>query len=162
MRFVTVLLIVTGIAIAGFSFMNRQVFAAPATFHIPFGSFQSSIGAIMLAILALTLLVCAIVMLVWHGALLMSYRRQSKELQTQRALAEYEEASRFSELRTLFNSETTALGTRLEAALDSLRSEIRDTENSISATLGKIDDQLERSMRPAEGPPLANMDERGA
>jgi septal ring factor EnvC (AmiA/AmiB activator) len=83
----------------------------------------------------------------------MDYRRQSKELQTQRILADDAEASRFTALTVLIKEEMAQRDARLEAAFTALRNELRDTEHSIAATLGEMDDRQRRldgeTVRPA-------------
>jgi hypothetical protein len=75
----------------------------------------------------------------------MEFRRQSKELQAQRTLAESAEASRFTELGTLIRDEIANSDKRVETALEGLRSELRATENSLAATLGEMDDRYQRT-----------------
>lgn len=145
MRFRTALLIIVIVPTAAFLFINWRVFAAPATLNFLFGTAAIPIGAVMLGLLALVILAFAIYVGIWQGTILMDYRRQSKELQTQRTLADDAEASRFTELSTLLRDEMSKLDKRLEAALDALRGEVRDTENSIAATLGEMDDKIQRA-----------------
>ena len=144
MRFRTVLLIVVAVVIAVFLFINWRVFSAPASFNFLVGSVDIPFGVVMVGLLALVVLAFAVYVGFWQGTLLMDYRRQSKELQTQRNLADDAEASRFTELSTLLRGEMSKLAQRLEAALDALRGEVRDTEHSIAATLGEMDDRLQR------------------
>jgi uncharacterized integral membrane protein len=145
MRFGTVLLMVTATLTAAFLVINWSVFAAPARFGFLFGSVDIPIGLVMLAVFALTVLAFSILAVFWQGTVLKDYRRQSKELQTQRKLADDAEASRFTELRTLLSTEMSALAARTEAALEALRSELHDTEHSIAATLGEMDDRMKRT-----------------
>ena len=70
----------------------------------------------------------------WQGTLLQEFRRQAKELQAQRLLAESAEASRFTELGALVREE-----------IAKLRTELEETEHSIAATLGEMDDRLRKS-----------------
>lgn len=145
MRFRTVLLIIVAVATFAFLLINWRVFAAPANLNLLFGTVEVPIGPVMLGLLALVILAFAIYVGIWQGTMLMDYRRQSKELQTQRTLADDAEASRFTELSILLRDEMSKLDKRLEAALDALRGEVRDTENSIAATLGEMDDKIQRT-----------------
>ena len=144
MRFRTVLLIVVAIVVAAFLIINWRVFAAPANISFLAGTVEIPLGVVMVGLLALVVLAVAIYVGLWQGTLLMDLRRQSKELQAQRNLADDAEASRFTELSTLLRGEMTKLDQRLEAALDALRGEVRDAEHSIAATLGEMDDRLQR------------------
>jgi hypothetical protein len=84
----------------------------------------------------------------WQGSLLRDYRQQSKELHTQRTLADDAEASRFTALTTLLREEMSKQDARLQAAVDALRGEVRDTEHSLAATLAELDDRLVRGRLP--------------
>jgi hypothetical protein len=145
MRFRTMLAIVISIALTAFFILNWRVFTAPATLSFLVISVDAPIGLVMLALFALGVLVLSSYLGVWQGTLLMEFRRQTKELQAQRSLAENAEASRFTELGTLIRDEIANSNKRMETALEGLRSELRETENSIAATLGEMDDRYQRT-----------------
>ena len=146
MRFRTVLLIVVILAIAAFIFINRRVFSSPAELNFLFGTIEMPIGVVLLGLIAVVILAASVYVGIWQGTILLDYRRQSKELQTQRTLADDAEASRLTELSTLLCDEMSKLEQRLETALEALRHEVRDTENSIAATLGEMDDRIQQSL----------------
>jgi hypothetical protein len=125
-------LVAAGLA-ALFVVLNWRVFAGPAKLNLLLASAEVPVGAVMLALLALTILVLWIVVGSWQGTLIMEFRRQAKELQAQRLLAESAEASRFTELGTLIREE-----------IAKLRTELQETEHSIAATLGEMDDRLRK------------------
>jgi len=125
-------LVAAGLA-ALFVVLNWRVFAGPAKLNLLLTSVEVPVGAVMLLLLALTLLVLWIVVGSWQGTLIMEFRRQAKELQAQRLLAESAEASRFTELGTLIREE-----------IAKLRTELQETEHSIAATLGEMDDRLRK------------------
>ncbi len=145
MRFRTMLAIVISIALTAFFILNWRVFTAPATLSFLVISVDAPIGLVMLALFALGVLVLSTYLGRWQGTLLMEFRRQTKELQAQRTLAENAEASRFTELGTLIRDEIANSNKRMETALEGLRSELRATENSIAATLGEMDDRYQRT-----------------
>jgi uncharacterized integral membrane protein len=144
MRVRSIALIVAGILAALFLILNWSVFAQPASFYFVVGTISLPIGVVMLGLVALVTLGYAIFLGLWQGRLLMDYRRQSKELQTQRSLADDAEASRFTALTVLVREEMAKQDARLEAAFTALRNEMRDTEHSIAATLGEMDDRQRR------------------
>jgi len=125
-------LVAAGLA-ALFVVLNWRVFAGPAKLNLLLTSAEVPVGAVMLLLLALTLLVLWIVVGSWQGTLIMEFRRQEKELQAQRLLAESAEASRFTELGALIREE-----------IAKLRTELQETEHSIAATLGEMDDRLRK------------------
>ena len=145
MRMRTVLLLVVFATTAALLFINRQMFSARANINFLFGTIEMPIGVAALALIAVVILAFAIYLGIWQGTVLMDYRRQSKELQAQRRLADDAEASRFTELSALLRDEMSKLDKRLEAALEALRGEVRDSENSIAATLGEMDERIQRS-----------------
>ncbi len=133
MRVRSMLVLVAAGLAALFVVLNWRVFAGPAKLNLLLTSAEVPVGAVMLALLALTLLVLWIVVGSWQGTLIMEFRRQAKELQAQRLLAESAEASRFTELGALIREE-----------IAKLRTELQETEHSIAATLGEMDDRLRK------------------
>lgn len=144
MRVRTIALIVAGVVAAVFLIINWSVFAAPASFYFLIGTISIPIGVVMLGLMALITLGYAIYLGIWQSKLLADYRRQSKELQSQRSLADNAEASRFTALSALLREEMSKQDARLEAAFTALRNELKDTEHSIAATLGEMDDRQRR------------------
>jgi hypothetical protein len=123
----------TGLA-ALFVVLNWRVFAASAKLNLLLTSAEIPVGVVMLLLFALALLVLWILLGRWQGTLLTEFRRQAQELQAQRLLAENAEASRFTELGALIREE-----------IAKLRTELQETEHSIAATLGEMDDRLRKS-----------------
>jgi uncharacterized membrane protein len=148
MRLRTLVSIVVMVAIAVFVGTNWKVFSAPASFSVLVGRVDMPIGLVMAALLILVMLVLAIYVGMWQGSLLRDYRRQSKELHTQRTLADDAEASRFTALSTLLREEMSKQDARFQAAVEALRGEVRDTEHSIAATLAEMDDRLRSGRLP--------------
>ncbi len=144
MRVRTIALIVGGLLAALFIVINWSVFAAPASFYFLIGTISVPVGLVMLGLIALVTLGYAIYLGIWQSKLLMDYRRQSKELQSQRSLADDAEASRFTALSALLREEMGKQDARLDAAFTALRNELKDTEHSIAATLGEMDDRQRR------------------
>jgi uncharacterized integral membrane protein len=120
-----------------FVVLNWRVFAAPAHLNLLLTSAEVPVGVVMLLLFALALLVLWMIVGRWQGTLLTEFRRQTKELEAQRLLAESAEASRFTELGALIREE-----------IAKLRTELQETEHSIAATLGEMDDRLRK---PGQG-----------
>jgi uncharacterized integral membrane protein len=127
-------LVASGLA-ALFVVLNWRVFAASAKLNLLLTSADVPVGMVMLLLFAVGLLVLWIVVGRWQGTLLVEFRRQAQELQAQRLLAENAEASRFTELGALIREE-----------IAKLRTELQDTEHSIAATLGEMDDRLRKPL----------------
>ena len=133
MRFRSLLVLVASGLAALFAVLNWRVFAAPAKLNLVLTQAEVPVGVVMLMLFALALVVLWILVSGWQGTLLAEFRRQAKELQAQRLLAESAEASRFTELGALIREEVAKL-----------RTELQHTENSIAATLGEMDDRLRK------------------
>jgi len=91
-----------------------------------------------------------------QSSVLMENRRNARELQAQRELAEQAEASRISQLRSFLESELRRLGekteeskvvvlAKLEALERELRSVVEQSGNTLAAYIGEIEDRLERA-----------------
>ena len=133
MRFKSLLILVAAGLAALFIVLNWRVFAGPAKLNLAVTQAEVPVGIMMLMLFVLALAVLWILVSGWQGTLLAEFRRQAKELQAQRLLAESAEASRFTELGALIREE-----------IAKLRTELQDTEHSIAATLGEMDDRLRK------------------
>jgi len=145
MRFRTLLTAVVAVLLAAFLIVNWRLFAAPAHLSLLVADLDAPTGVVMLALFLAALAVLWGYVGVWQGTLLAEFRRQGKELQAQRALAESAETSRFTELAALMREEIANSSKRVEAAVEALRAELQATENSLAATLGEMDDRYRRS-----------------
>jgi uncharacterized integral membrane protein len=132
--------------------VNWSAFVAPTTLSILIATVQAPLGLVMLGVLGLVVLLFATTMTWWQGRILLDTRRHTKELQTQRELADKAEASRFTELSSRLDSQIAALGARLNQRIDErtqeLRIEIQHSANGVAASLGELEDRLERSPPP--------------
>jgi hypothetical protein len=143
-RYRTVLLILVIAAASAFLYLNWRMFAAPATFNFLFASVTLPLGVVIIGLLGSLAFAFAVYVAFWQGTLLRDFRRLSKELETQRKHADDAESSRLTELSTLMRLEMSKLAERFEAALVAVESELRDTEHSIAATLGEMDDRMQK------------------
>ena len=138
--------------IVAFLALNWGLISSPARVRFVLATADTSIGVLVLALCLPPLVAVIVYFGIRQSALLQENRQQAKDLQAQRALADSAEGSRIAELSTLFRSEMTGLDQRLQAATESLRSELRDTERSIAATLAEMDDRM-RSTAPCPDVP---------
>ncbi len=144
MRTRTLLIVLVLLLIAVFLVLNWSLFTAPAKINFVFASVEAPIGLVMFGILALIALVFGIYSAVSWSAILLEYRRQAKELTAQRTLADQAEGSRYTELRNAMHDELEHLADRMVQIHDTLRTEIRDNANSIAATIGELDDRIQK------------------
>ena len=133
MRIRSLLVLTASGLTALFVVLNWRVYAGLVKLNLLLTSAEVPVGVVMLLLFAVGLLVLWYTMGQWQGTLLQEFRRQAKELQAQRLLAESAEASRFTELGALVREE-----------IAKLRTELQETEHSIAATLGEMDDRLRK------------------
>ena len=147
------ILVVLGIVIV-FALLNWSVFTAPTTLSIGFASFEAPLGLILLGAIAALTLLFLIYLVYLQATALMESRQYSRELKTQRELADRAEESRFTQLRSSLESDlrqltkqmtesNAAMVSRLEGLDRDLRSAIEQSTNSLAAYVGEIEDRLE-------------------
>ncbi len=144
MRTRTLLVVLAMLLIAVFLVVNWSVFAGSAKFSLIFTSIDVPIGLVMLGLLTLIALTFGIYSAVSWSAILLEFRRQARELTAQRTLADQAEASRFTELRAVMHDELEHLADRMTQMHDVFRAEIRDNANSLAATIGELDDRIQK------------------
>jgi hypothetical protein len=149
------ILIVLG-AVAIFAAINWIAFMAPTTLSVVFATVEAPLGLILLAVVGLLTLLFLLYVVYLQSSVLMENRRNARELQAQRELAEQAEASRISQLRSFLESELRRLGekteeskvvvlAKLEALERELRSVVEQSGNTLAAYIGEIEDRLERA-----------------
>jgi len=142
----TVLVLVVVALLALFTVVNWQTFITPTELNLVVARVQAPLGLVMLgftAVLAAVLLAYALKVQV---NALSDSRRQSEELRRQRELADQAEASRFTELRSFLEQEMAALRKTQQDAGQQLRGELVDTANSLAASIGELDERIERAL----------------
>lgn len=121
-----------------FALVNWTAFTAPTPLSLGVTTVQAPLGLIMLALLAFLCVLFAVWVIALQAGALRDARRQTRELQAQRDLADKAEASRFSELRT-------DLLARLDRLDNESRVAIEQHGNSIAAHVGELEERLERA-----------------
>jgi uncharacterized integral membrane protein len=149
------ILIVLG-AVAVFAAINWKAFMASTTLSVVFANVEAPLGLILLVVVGLLTLLFLLYVVYLQSSVLMENRRNARELQAQRELAEQAEASRISQLRSFLESELRRLGekteeskvvvlAKLEALERELRSVVEQSGNTLAAYIGEIEDRLERA-----------------
>ena len=127
-----------------FALINWTVFSALTPLSLGFTTVQAPLGLIMLGLVVFLCVLFTVWVISLQANSLMDARRQTKELQAQRDLADKAEASRFTELRS-----------ELLARLDRLQREsaltLEQSGNSVAAHIGQLEDRLERARLLAPG-----------
>jgi len=150
----TLLVVVVLGLIAVFAIVNWGVFVTPTRLSLVVTSVEAPLGLVMLgftAVLAAVLLAYALKVQV---NALSEGRRQAEELRRQRDLADKAEASRFTDLRRFLEQEIAGLRNSQQQSELRLREDLADVANSLAASIGEVDDRLERqSPTPPEKMP---------
>jgi hypothetical protein len=149
MRVKTGLLILLVSVVGAFMGVNWHLLATPAHFNFLLGFTEIPIGVILAGLILSLGLVFGVYLGLWQRRVINDYRRQSRDLQAQRSLADDAESSRFTALGALMKEELMKLEGHLALALEALRGEVHATENSISATLAEMDDRMRRANSPS-------------
>ena len=153
MRIRSLLLLLLITLIAAFTALNWHVFLADTPLSLGVTTWQAPLGLIMLGLLIFVVAYCLIYVLYLQSNVLMESRRNAKELQTHRELADKAEASRFTELRNFLEAgmkqrdaqdkaTQQALMARLDTMENSLRTSVEQSGNSLSAYIGELEDRL--------------------
>ena len=154
MRFRTIALIVVIVLMAGFAALNVDEFSRTSVLSLGFTTVQVPLGLVMLVLLATVLLVFLATTLYIQSTHLLEMRQTTRELTTQRELADKAEASRFTELRHYLEAQTlsaqqreaaqaTVLAERLAQTQQVLTSKIEQSGNTVAAYIGELEDRLE-------------------
>jgi uncharacterized protein HemX len=136
MKMIAILAMIALLLLAVFASLNWAVLSAPAAVSFGFVTAQASAGVIVLAF-AIGFALAFVAYAAWQRtAQLIEARRVAQELRELRALAENAEASRLAELRQEVRAEFAAL-----------RRTMDESANGIAASVGELDDKLDR-LRP--------------
>jgi uncharacterized integral membrane protein len=114
------------VAVGLFAAINWDVFTALTPISLGFTTVQAPLGLIMLGLTAFLCVLFTVWVIVLQANSLRDARRQTKELQAQRDLADKAEASRFTELRA------------------DLLKRIDESANATAAHIAQLEDRLER------------------
>ena len=158
----TLLILFVAGALVLFTATNWEAFIAPTTLSVIFATVEAPLGLILLGIVAVLGVLFLLYVVYLQSSVLFENRRHARELQAQRELAEQAESSRFNELRVLVETQLRDLAEKSEQSkhevtvrLDQLEQDLRtamaQSETTLAAYLGEIDDRLER--RTGELPP---------
>lgn len=159
MKIRTLLLIFFILLVAGFVALNFAQILQPTALSFGFTEVQAPLGLVLLGMLALVLIVFLAALVYQQTTHMMEVRRITREAAEQRNLADKAEASRFTELRSFLQAEMQAtaareidLAEKLHQKVDRLQAAmtevIEQNGNGLSASLGELEDRLERQFQP--------------
>lgn len=124
-----------------FALINWPVFVALTPLSLGFTTVQAPLGVIMLGLIAFLCVLFTVWVISLQATSLVEARRQTRQLQAQRDLADSAEASRFTELRA------DMMGRLDRLEVDS-RASLEHATNTLAAHFGELEDRLERGRLP--------------
>ena len=157
----TAVLLVVVLLIAALAALNWGLLVSPTLMSVGFMQVTAPFGLIMLGLTALLGIFFVAYVVYLQSSILLETRRHTKEMQAQRELADKAEASRFTELRNFLETQENAhmarnaerhaaLLARIEQFEVAARQRAEQSENTIAAHMGQLEDRLER--RPVHSP----------
>jgi len=155
MKIRTLFLLLVLTLVVGFAALNRTAFMAPTTLSLGLADVQAPLGLVMLGLLVFVTGLFLVFVLYLQTTVLFDARQHAKELQSNRKLADQAEASRFTELRSFLELELkkqldqdahsrAAVLTRIDQMEATLRLVVEQSGNSLAATLGELEDRLDK------------------
>ena len=151
----TGVLLLVVLVIAALAALNWGWIASPVLMSLGFMQVTAPLGLIMLGLTVLLGILFVAYVVYLQSSVLLETRRHTREMQTQRDLADKAEASRFTELRNFLEAQENthmsrnaerhaALLARVEQLEASLRLRVDQTDNTMAAHMGQLEDRLER------------------
>ena len=139
-----------------FALFNWNAIMAPTTLTLGFSTVEAPLGLILLVTVALITLLFLIYVAFLQSSVLLESRRQARELQSQRELADHAEESRFQQLRSATEAQLrelenqiaaskAAVLSRLDEVEGNLRLTVEQSGNTLAAYIGEIEDRFERT-----------------
>ena len=155
MRAKTIFLVLFIAVVAAFVALNVEEFTRASVLSLGFTSVQAPLGLVMLALLAAAAVIFLGVMIYLQSSNLLETRNYARELSTQRELADKAEASRFTELRHYLEAQAASQQRREQAAEQVLSerfaaqnrvllARVEQSDNTLEAHMGQLEDQIER------------------
>lgn len=171
LRAFSLTLVLAFVLLAAFATLNWVAMAAPSTLSLGFVEVSAPLGMVMLIFTAVISGLFIVYIVLLQAGVILEARRLTKEVKTQRELADTAEASRFTELRTLLEGELRKIeaqgaasslefGARIEQAERGMQDKLAEATGTMSAHLGEIEDKLDRALVPTRALGMAPQAER--
>lgn len=162
MKLHTLFLLLVIAVIAAFAALNWSVFITPTELSLGYTTVQMPLGLLMLGLLFFLTALFLVYVVYLQGSALLETRRQSRDLQANRELADSAEASRFTELRNFLEAELTnqsnqnaeakaSILARVDQLEHDLRTFMEQSANTLAAYIGELDERFEKREVPPAG-----------
>jgi hypothetical protein len=131
MKFRTLLIVLALAGVAAFVAANWSAFLAPTSLSLGVATIDAPLGLIMLILLGIFALAFIAFTAYMQTSAVRESRRNAREVQTQRELADHAEASRFTELRNYLENQLQQLNAREDAHRASLLERLDRMEKTL-------------------------------
>ena len=156
MRIRTIVFILAIALVAAFVALNLNEFMHVSMLSLGFTTIEVSLGLVMLVLLGAATVIFLGSALYMQSTNLLEMRKHTRELNTQRELADKAEASRFTELKNFLAAQAEAQQQREAATVaataerfaqqqQALLARIEQSDNTTAAYMGQLEDKLERA-----------------
>ena len=135
MRARSIVLILVLALIGAFAFLNWQVISQETALNLGVMQVQGPLGVVLLGLTILLALVFLFYVLYMQTGILLDGRRQAKEMEQQRSLADQAELSRFTELRNYMQGELLAAEKRSQEQQAQLLAKLERLEANLATTI---------------------------
>ncbi|MET3440050.1 putative integral membrane protein [Variovorax paradoxus] len=147
--------------IAALAALNWGTLSTPVPVSLGFMTVSAPLGLMMLGLTVALGVFFLVYVLYLHSSVLLDAKRHNKEMQVQRDLADKAEASRFTELRNFLEAQENkhmaqnaerhaALLTRLGQVETVVRQRSEQSDNTVAAHIGQLEDRIERRPLPTD------------
>ncbi len=161
----TVFILLVFVFCSIFLIVNWEGVIAPVSVNLLWTEIQAPLGLILLLGPGLLIFISLIYGFIQQASLAMELRRVNKQLKLAQDLADKAELSRFNELKKDIdaqvkmleeknNARHASLMTKLTAIEEELESNTRMTINSISASVGEVEDRLDQLQNQSSEKPV--------
>lgn len=139
MKILGFIVLISLTVLAIFATLNWSALSAPTALSFITFTLEAPLGLILLGFACGFAFLLVGYASVQRTAMFVESRHHAQELRAQREIVERVEASRINDLRLQIENEAAALRTSLEEAA-----------NSLAASIGEVDDKLDRALRRAD------------
>lgn len=157
MKILGALIFVVMILLGIFTLANWTALSTPSTLSFVAFNLEAPAGFVLLGAILIFVALFTAYVLILRTAMLMDAHRYAKELQAQQQLAEKAEASRLNDLRSQLDHEfeqlketseksRADLNIRIEGMEQAMLNAIEESNRSLSAYVGEVEDKLDRSL----------------
>jgi Na+-transporting methylmalonyl-CoA/oxaloacetate decarboxylase gamma subunit len=147
--------------IAALAALNWGTLATPVPVWLGFMTVSAPLGLMMLGLTVVLAAFFLVYVLYLHSSVLIDTKRHTKEMQVQRDLADKAEASRFTELRNFLEAQENkhmahnadrhaAMLARMDQLESAVRLRSEQTDNTMAAHIGQLEDRIERRPPPLD------------